>query len=198
MSSFPQKIRNLRLQTGRKLGVVANELNIDSAILSKMERGQRKATRIQVEKLAKYYNTSLDELIVSWLSDNLVYEVEKENMAVEILHAAEEKLLYKRIVKPGKEAILKQIKQVLAAFPAIQNAWIYGSFSRGDDNSTSDVDIALKTDEGLSYFDLAEIQHQIEKAIKRKTDIGFIDSFKPYIFDNLKPDLKLIYERSQH
>ncbi len=59
----------------------------------------------------------------------------------------------------------------------------------------SDIDIAIKTEENFSYFDLAEIQHKLENLLKRKVDIGFIDSFKPYIFKNLKKDLKLIYER---
>ena len=42
---------------------------------------------------------------------------------------------------------------------------------------------------------LPEVQHQLEKCINRKVDVGFIDSFKPYIFEQVKPDLKLIYER---
>jgi len=52
-----------------------------------------------------------------------------------------------------------------------------------------------KTDEGFSYFDLAEIQHQLENTVNRKIDVGFIDSFKAHIFQNIEPDLKLIYEK---
>jgi len=59
----------------------------------------------------------------------------------------------------------------------------------------SDIDIAVKTDDGFSYFDLAEIQYQLENEVNRKIDVGFIDSFKPHIMKNIKPDLKLIYER---
>jgi len=59
----------------------------------------------------------------------------------------------------------------------------------------SDIDIPVKTDNEFSYFDLAEIQYRLESVLNRKIDIGFLDSFKPYIFENIKPDLKLIYER---
>ena len=69
----------------------------------------------------------------------------------------------------------------------------YGSFSRKDDGPGSDIDIAVKTDKGFSYFDLAEIQFQLQKEIERKVDIGFIDSFKPYLLENVKQNLKLIY-----
>ena len=77
----------------------------------------------------------------------------------------------------------------------IQKAWIYGSFSSQDDGPKSDIDLAIQANENMSYFDLSEIQYQLEKLVKRKIDIGFMDSFKPHILKNVAPDLKLIYER---
>jgi len=198
LNSFPEIIRALRKEKGATLSVVSAFLNMDQAILSKIERGLRIATRKQVVKLAEYYCINEKEMIIAWLSDKLIYEIENEDTALNILQAAEEKVAYKLFVKIERKDILKQIFQILERFPKVQKAWIYGSFSREDDKPESDIDIAVKTDEGFSYFDLAEIQYQIEKGIKRKTDIGFIDSFKPYIFANLKPDLKLIYERSSY
>jgi predicted nucleotidyltransferase len=94
-----------------------------------------------------------------------------------------------------RKKLLRQLKKGVTKFPKIQMAWIYGSFSREDDGPQSDIDIAIKAEEDFSYFDLAEIQYHLESVLKRKIDIGFIDSFKPYIFENLKNDLKLIYER---
>jgi predicted nucleotidyltransferase len=77
----------------------------------------------------------------------------------------------------------------------MRTAWIYGSFSRGDDGPKSDVDVAIQADENFSYFDLAEVQNLLEQRINRKVDVGFIDSFKPYILEHVKLDLQLIYER---
>ncbi|MEJ7679266.1 MAG: helix-turn-helix transcriptional regulator [Segetibacter sp.] len=76
------------------LRTVAAYLDIDQAILSKIERGQRNANREQVIKLAIYFKVKEDDLLVQWLSDKLVYEVENEDMALKALQVAEEKVKY--------------------------------------------------------------------------------------------------------
>ena len=48
-------IRKLRLEKGYPLRKVAAFLDIDQAILSKMERGQRRISKEQVVKLAKFF-----------------------------------------------------------------------------------------------------------------------------------------------
>ena len=117
-------------------------------------------------------------------------------MGLEALQLAEEKIAYRIFKKIGRKELIKTILDSIQEFRPIEKAWIYGSFSREDDGPKSDIDIAIKTDSTFSYFDLAEVQYQLEKKLKRKIDIGFVDSFKPYIFEHLKPDLKLIYERA--
>ncbi len=195
MDNLGETIRKLREEKQLPLRTVAAYLNIDQAILSKVERGQRNATREQVIKLANYFKINESELLVSWLSDKLVYQLADEDLATKALLVAEEKVAYIAFKKMNRNDILQQIKKGLKNFIQIDKAWIYGSFSREDDGPKSDVDIALQTDESFTYFDLAEVQHQLEKSINRKVDIGFIDSFKPYILDHVKPDLKLIYEK---
>ena len=177
------------------LRTVAAFLDIDQAILSKIERGQRNANREQVVKLAAYFTVKESDLLIAWLSDKLVNEVADETLALQALQVAEEKIAYTAFLKVDRKKLLRQLKKGVTKFPKIQMAWIYGSFSREDDGPQSDIDIAIKAEEDFSYFDLAEIQYHLESVLKRKIDIGFIDSFKPYIFENLKNDLKLIYER---
>ena len=108
---------------------------------------------------------------------------------------AEEKVEYIAFKKIDRNSLLKKIKAVIAGFKQIEKAYIYGSFARKEDGPKSDIDIALKTGAGFSYFDLAEIQHELENKIKRKVGVGFVDSFKPHILEHVKPDLQLIYER---
>lgn len=195
MEGFGEKIRKLRKEKELPLRTVAAFLDIDQAILSKIERGQRNASRDQVVKLGEFFNVKADDLLVSWLSDKLMDEVKGEDVGLKALQVAEEKVEYRAYLNMDRKNILSSIIKELEGFSSIQKAWIYGSFARQDDGPQSDIDIAVKTDENFSYFDLAEIQYHIEKAIKRKVDLGFIDSFKPYIFENVKKDLKLIYER---
>lgn len=195
MESFGETIRKLREERELPLRTVAAWLDIDQAILSKIERGQRKANRELVIKLSKYYKVQENDLLVAWLSDKLVYELENEEVALKALQLAEEKIEYKAFIKTNRNDTLIKLKMVLKQFNEIEKAWIYGSFSRKDDGPKSDIDIALQTENSFSYFDLAEVQFKAEAVVKRKVDVGFIDSFKPYIFEHVKPDLKLIYER---
>jgi predicted nucleotidyltransferase len=185
----------LRVQEGYPLRKVAAFLDIDQAILSKMETGKRKFSKAQIVKLADFFHFDEKELLVAFLSDRIISEVGDEKFAGEALQAAEAKIAYRKFLKMDRNEIVEIISNHLKQFSKVSSTWIYGSFSREDDGPGSDIDLAVKTDEGFSYFDLAEIQHQLENAIHRKFDVGFIDAFKPRIFKNVKPDLKLIYER---
>ena len=196
MDSLGNIIRKLREDKQLPLRTVAAYLDIDQAIISKVERGQRKLTRDQVVKLAGYFKVKENDFLVAWLSDKLVYELEDEEVALEALQVAVEKVVYIAFKKVDRKALLSDVIREIKGFSLIEKAWIYGSFAREDDGPNSDIDIALKTDASFSYFDLAEVQFQLEQRTDRKVDVGFIDSFKPYIFEHIKPDLKLIYERS--
>ncbi len=94
MESLGDTIRKLREDKELPLRTVAAFLDIDQAILSKIERGQRKPSREQVVKLAAYFKVKENDLLVAWLSDKLVYEVEDEDMALKALQVAEERVKY--------------------------------------------------------------------------------------------------------
>jgi HTH-type transcriptional regulator, competence development regulator len=94
MKSFGDTLRKLREDKKLPLRIVAAFLDIDQAILSKIERDQRKASRDQVVKISEYFNTDEKELLVAWLSDKLVFEAQNEDVAVEALQVAEKKINY--------------------------------------------------------------------------------------------------------
>ena len=196
METFGNKIRKLREDKQLSLRAVAGILNIDVGILSKVERGIRRLTKPQVLKLVEYYKVKKEDLLVAWLSDKLVYEVEDEELGLKALQLAEEKVAYVAFKKIDRKALLRKLINAIKKFSMIEKAWIYGSFAREDDGPKSDIDIVLETKTGFSYFDLADVQNQLEQITNRKVDVGFMDSFKPYILEHVKPDLKLIYEKS--
>ena len=94
MDSFGDTVRKLREERELPLRTVAAFLDIDQAILSKMERGHRKPTREQVVKLAGYFKIKENDLLVAWLSDKVVYELEDEEVALKAMQVAEEKIKY--------------------------------------------------------------------------------------------------------
>ena len=99
MDSLGETIRKFREEKELPLRIVAAYLDIDQAILSKVERGQRNATREQVIKLAEFFKVKESDLLISWLSDKLVYEVANEQVALKALQVAEEKVKYNKSKK---------------------------------------------------------------------------------------------------
>jgi len=96
MESLGETIRKLREEKELPLRTVAAYLDIDQAILSKIERGQRNASRAHVVKLAEFFKIKESDLLVSWLSDKLLYEVADEDVALKALQVAEEKVKYNK------------------------------------------------------------------------------------------------------
>lgn len=91
-----EKLRKLREENELPLRKVAALLDMDVAILSKMERGERKMTKEVVQKLAKIYKYNEDELMVLFLSDKIVYELRDEALSMDALKVAEEKIKYQK------------------------------------------------------------------------------------------------------
>ena len=90
------KLRKLREENELPLRKVAALIDIDVAILSKMERGERKLTKEVVQKLAKIYKHDTDELMVLYLSEKVLYEIGEEDLAIKALHVAEEQIKYQK------------------------------------------------------------------------------------------------------
>jgi len=89
-----EKLRHIREEKELPLRKVAALLDIDVAILSKMERGERRITKEVVLKLANIYDYNADDLLVSYLSDKILYEIQDEDLGIEALKVAEEKAKY--------------------------------------------------------------------------------------------------------
>jgi len=89
---FGNKIRNLREQKGFVLRQVAAALEVDTATISKIERGDRQAKEEQLELLAKTLDADIKELKILWLADK-VYQIVKDNtLALEALDIAEKEI----------------------------------------------------------------------------------------------------------
>ena len=95
MSTVGLKLRELRGKAGFSLRKAAVAIDIDVAILSKMERGERKFSKELVLKLAELYKTNPDKLIIDYLSEKVLYELEEEEFGLEALKVAEKQLKFK-------------------------------------------------------------------------------------------------------
>jgi HTH-type transcriptional regulator, competence development regulator len=89
-----EKLRQIREENNLPLRKAATLIDIDVAILSKMERGERKLTKEIVLKLAEIYNYNSDELLVLFLSDRIMYEIQNEALGEKALKVAEKRVKY--------------------------------------------------------------------------------------------------------
>lgn len=195
--TFAELLRQGRTGSARTLREVAEKLKVDVSLVSKWERGVRKPTRKQVEALAKCLNADAKGWLTVWLRDKVLYELQDDELALEALNAAEAQVAYAAFNKQDRGAILRKLKAGLSHFPNVRKAWIFGSFARKDDKPGSDIDLAIEVDEPFSYFALAEVQYQLEQRVGRKVDVGFMDSFLPYVREHIEKDLKLIHARPE-
>ncbi len=94
METIGQILRNRRQALGLLLRQVAAYVDIDQAILSKIERNERKPTKELLERLAEILKLDKDELLVQFISDKIAYEFADEDCANNTLKVAEKKIKY--------------------------------------------------------------------------------------------------------
>ena len=93
MTHLGQKIRELREKQNLLLRQVAAHLEVDTALMSKIERGDRKASKQQVIKIAEFLNASENELLTLWLADKIESTIlEEPRVAYQAMKIANKKL----------------------------------------------------------------------------------------------------------
>ena len=107
-------LKNGREKKGLKTREVAQLLSIDQALISKFESGTRKPTKEQVIKLAELLEIDYETLIIAWLKEKILNEIENEEFALKALAVVEQELKYKKSVSKielsdALEKILKEI-----------------------------------------------------------------------------------------
>jgi transcriptional regulator with XRE-family HTH domain len=88
LNNLGQKIRESRKKKNILLRQIAAYLEVDTAFVSKAERGDRKLRKEQVIKLAKFLKISEEELIALWLSDKILNLVKGEKYAIKSVQIA--------------------------------------------------------------------------------------------------------------
>jgi transcriptional regulator with XRE-family HTH domain len=85
-------IKKERETKGLKTREVANLLQIDQALISKFENGQRTPTRKQVELLAQLLEIDLEVLLVAWLKEKIKQVIVEEPLGLKALQEVEKEI----------------------------------------------------------------------------------------------------------
>jgi len=100
MESFGTLIRRIRTAKGLLLREVAASLRIDPSYLSRIESNTKRATREHVIHLAAFLKADENELLIAYLSDKIIYELQGEKLAMKAMFVAEQKIQYLTLLSP--------------------------------------------------------------------------------------------------
>jgi len=93
VSHLGQKIRELREKQNLLLRQVAAQLEVDTALMSKIERGERNASKQQVIDIAKFLKANEEEFLTLWLADKIESTfIEKPKVAYQAMKIANKNL----------------------------------------------------------------------------------------------------------
>ncbi len=90
---FADKIKQLREQSNLLQRQMSAALEIDTGLYSKIERGDRRAKREQVVKLAEILKADQEELLTLWLADQVYVVVKDENNVKRVLNVVQENMV---------------------------------------------------------------------------------------------------------
>lgn len=93
-NQFGERIKHLREEQGLLQRQVASHLEIDTPMLSKIERGERKAKKEQVLLFANILKVDKEELLTLWLADQLYDVAKDEDVALKAIQVTEEQIKY--------------------------------------------------------------------------------------------------------
>lgn len=95
-----------------------------------------------------------------------------------------------------KEEIVRKLGDYFKGKPVVK-AWLFGSFSRGDQSDGSDVDILVLLDYtqpvGLEFFGMYE---DLKELFGRKVDLVSERTLASFAKESVNRDRILVYERA--
>ena len=93
------------------------------------------------------------------------------------------------------------IKTIVADYFKTQpvlKAWLFGSYSRGEQTKESDVDILVQYDRSqrIGLLKIAGMHIDLENLLGHKVDIVEDGTLRPWAVESVNKDKCLIYERA--
>lgn len=89
MNYLGSKLREIRESKGLLLREVAAKIEIDTGLMSKLERGERRAQREHVLRIATALNINKDDLLVLWLADKVTEAIHDEPLGIKAIKLIE-------------------------------------------------------------------------------------------------------------
>ncbi|MBQ9001163.1 MAG: nucleotidyltransferase domain-containing protein [Eggerthellaceae bacterium] len=93
-----------------------------------------------------------------------------------------------------KERIKEIVVSVIEPYD-IREAYLYGSYARGTESETSDVDLRFLCGDTMNFAQLLDIQHQLESELQLPVDIATAppEQMRPSFYNRIRRDEVKLY-----
>ena len=93
--------------------------------------------------------------------------------------------------------MIKKIAEYFKTQPVLK-AWLFGSYSRGEERPDSDVDIMVSLDQSahVGLFKLSGMHLDLQDLLDMQVDLVTDKGLMPFARESTEHDKKLIYERT--
>lgn len=193
-----EMLRQQRKAKKLSLRDVSNQLDLDVAIISKLERGERAFNKKLIIAFSTLYQLDVKQLLAIFYADKLLKDIDDDEIVLDAIRLAEESVQYRTNKKESNAKLFSQIKRFFDVDKRVKRAWVFGSVSRGEATNDSDIDIMIEfnTRKKYSMFDLIDIAHTLEKKIKRKVDLSEKGALYDFAKRDAEKDLIQIYGKA--
>lgn len=89
--------------------------------------------------------------------------------------------------------IMEKLIQILKKHGA-KRIEIFGSYARGEQKETSDLDIIVEFEKRKSLLELVGIEQELEDALGIKVDLLTRASISPYLIEKIEKESKVVLE----
>lgn len=102
----------------------------------------------------------------------------------------------KPMLNKDTQGMIPQIRTFFTGQP-VEKAWLFGSYSRGEETPKSDVDILVKYKEGerITLMTIARMMVSLGDILKKPVDLVEEGRLLPFAAPSVERDKILIYER---
>jgi len=97
----------------------------------------------------------------------------------------------------NRQQMIQKIAEYFKTQPVLK-AWLFGSFSRGEERPDSDVDILVMLDQEahVGLFKLSGMHLDLQDLLQKNVDLVTDKGLMPFARPSVERDKELIYERT--
>lgn len=95
----------------------------------------------------------------------------------------------------GKQEIIEAIqnsKPELVARFGVQKLGLFGSYARGQDTASSDIDILVSYSRDVDLFEFIGLREYLESILKTKIDLVMETALKPSVGNRIRSEIEYV------